>query len=542
MNTREDISQLIESYKDNYKISDVVYYNSSKFLTVDILCRESTDIEKQKEIQQKIRTALGLDISINFKFFTAIESEDYYSYKIITFAKSEFNYDIDDKDIDIVFSSSIDITIKIDATMLQKLKLFGLNDRLFSHLRKYTFKDINLKFTESEQKKSVRNNEINSDNLLESRVKLLSEGIDELITQTQRVFNISNLDIVVGKSFTDKAVCINKIKEITDFIQVAGKIKYVAEKTFKKKTEVDGQTVEEEKVFYTFELNDGFGKIRGSYFPTKMFLEKNRPLEDNQIVTFCGKIDNYNDRLNLKVKEIAYCDLPSNQIVEEIKPVQVVESEQKPVVEFITTVPETYTKVFPQKYEKENQIDLFEAFASNKKIPTRLQGCDFVVFDLETTGLEYSSNEIIEIGAVKIRNGNIIETFNTLIKPDKTKISEFITELTGISEDMVQFSPAFKDIVADFYKFTRNSVLVAHNADFDKLFLSYHASLNGYLFDNTTLDTLAMAKKLISGTKNYKLGTIAKYLGVQLDQAHRALFDTIATAECFIKLCELEDK
>ena len=84
--------------------------------------------------------------------------------------------------------------------------------------------------------------------------------------------------------------------------------------------------------------------------------------------------------------------------------------------------------------------------------------------------------------------------------------------------------------------------MVAHNSDFATLFLDFHAGKYLYKFDNPVIDTLKMARNLIGGVKNYKLGTIAKYFNIPLDHAHRALYDTIATAKCFIELCKLESK
>ena len=132
-----------------------------------------------------------------------------------------------------------------------------------------------------------------------------------------------------------------------------------------------------------------------------------------------------------------------------------------------------------EDYKELDQMDMFSMVSSPKKLPSRLVGKDYVVFDLETTGLDYSNNEILEIGAVKIRNGEIIETFNTLIKPMKVEISDFITDLTGISNEMVKDAPTIKELfpkILEFLGNTKDTVIVAHNANFDVGFLKQNAN------------------------------------------------------------------
>ncbi|MBQ8749830.1 MAG: hypothetical protein IJZ29_05125 [Clostridia bacterium] len=412
-------------------------------------------------------------------------------------------------------------------------------------LCKHTFKNVEISFdvkvSEIIQGESTKS----SNNILLDREKLLNSGIGEF-KQEQKDYKIRGLDIVVGKNFTDIATCLSQIKSEYDFIQVAGKVRYFTERTFKKKVVKDEVESEEEKIYFTFELFDGFGKIKASYFPTKAFMEKQIKIEDGQIVTICGKIEEYRESLSLKVKEIAFCCLPEGQLPEKREENLTVNQEVKIENESMCKVdyktePENYMVAFPSDYKEPNQMDLFASFGNVEQVCDMLDGKDYVVFDLETTGLDYSKNEIIEIGAVKVRNGKIIEVFNTFCKPSQS-ISSFITELTGISDDMVAFAPKFEDIVGDFFKFTRNSTLVAHNSDFDTLFLDYHAGKFMYKFDNPVIDTLVMSRRLLSGMKNHKLATIAKHFNIPLDHAHRALYDTIATAKCFIELCKLEYK
>lgn len=166
-----------------------------------------------------------------------------------------------------------------------------------------------------------------------------------------------------------------------------------------------------------------------------------------------------------------------------------------------------------------------------------LRDATYVIFDVETTGLSINYNEIIEIGAVKLKNGMIVDTFSTFIKPNKP-IPEFITELTSISNSMVATSPKIKDIFNDFLTFIDGTILVAHNADFDTGFI-YEAikRLNLEKRRFPCIDTLALSRVLYAGgPKNFKLETIAKYLKVEIEQQHRAIHDAKTTTNVFNRM------
>lgn len=536
----------MEKHKEYFKISEVCYRKSSKLLSLNVLSSVNVEIDLCKaEFEGDIKKVLDLDVDYEFNYTSPIDTEQYCRERIAGFFKDEYDYDLNDNEIVMNFGESeTDLKIFISGTFYLRTKLLGVEESLLSCLNDFSFRVFKLELIPKIENTPIGSKIYDLSSLAEDREKMLAEGVGEYEI-VQKDFTISGLDIIVGKSFTDKAMCLNQIKGEMEVVQVAGKIRYFTERSFKKLVEKDGEQIEQERIYYTFELFDGFGKIRVSYFPTKQYLEGEKRLEDGQVVTICGKVEIYRDNPALKAKEFAYCCLPEGQIKEWVKPektVDVTEEEAEIVRTPINykTESENYVTVFPHEYIEENQMDLFTAFEKKEEVCSMLKDKDYVVFDLETTGLDYKTNEILEIGAVKIRNGEIIETFNVLIKPKYTRISEFITKLTGIDDEMVKDAPYFEDVVGDFFKFTRNSTMVAHNSDFDTLFLDFHAGKFLYKFDNMVMDTLAMAKKLVGGIKNYKLITIAKHFNIPLDHAHRALYDTIATAKCFIELCKLD--
>ncbi len=171
-----------------------------------------------------------------------------------------------------------------------------------------------------------------------------------------------------------------------------------------------------------------------------------------------------------------------------------------------------------------------------------IEETEFIVFDLETTGLNPSQHEIIEIGAVKIKAGEKIDEFKSFINPG-VKIPAKITEITGINDRMVKDAPTLKKVIKEFIEFAGDGVLVAHNADFDYGFI--RTALENLKIDRddyTVLDTLGLARAVVKDSKNYKLNTLAKYFDVDLENHHRALDDAAATAEVLNHLLQIIKK
>jgi len=162
-----------------------------------------------------------------------------------------------------------------------------------------------------------------------------------------------------------------------------------------------------------------------------------------------------------------------------------------------------------------------------------IENCEFVVFDLETTGLNPYSCNITEIGAVKVKNGNILDTWSSFVNPEMP-IPPKITELTSITDDMVKDAPTMAKALPEFFEFCRGAILVAHNTSFDCNFLKVKCKDLGMAFDFAYLDTLALARNLYPTLKNYKLNTLTKHLKVVLQNHHRAVDDAMATARIFI--------
>lgn len=163
---------------------------------------------------------------------------------------------------------------------------------------------------------------------------------------------------------------------------------------------------------------------------------------------------------------------------------------------------------------------------------------EFVVFDIETTGLSPVTEAITEIGAVKIKDGQVVDSFNKFVNPGKP-IPKKIVELTGITDAMVEDAPPISVILPQFYEFIGDASLVAHNAGFDTSFIKNAAKENGIEFKFCYIDTLELSRSLVNGVKNYKLDTLTKHFNVKLENHHRACDDAAATAQVFLKLLDI---
>lgn len=175
-----------------------------------------------------------------------------------------------------------------------------------------------------------------------------------------------------------------------------------------------------------------------------------------------------------------------------------------------------------------------------------LKGSDtFISFDLETTGIGNPENfpylKIIEIGAVKVENGEVVDRFQTFVNPN-ISIPKKVVELTGITDEMVKEAPCFATALKNFKNFVKDYTLVAHNAQFDSSFIYYFGDLIGINFrENPLVDSLRIAKKLFPKEEN-KLGLLAERLGVLQIDEHRADDDAEVLAQIMLEMMPmLED-
>lgn len=165
---------------------------------------------------------------------------------------------------------------------------------------------------------------------------------------------------------------------------------------------------------------------------------------------------------------------------------------------------------------------------------------DYVVVDLETTSRYINYAEIIEIGAVKVVNNEPVDTFSTLVRPD-FDIPPSATAVNGITNEMVKDAPGIRDVLISFLDFIGDSVVLGHNiSTFDiNIIYDYTRALSGDDFSNPYFDTLYMAKACLPFLENQRLTTIADYYSIDVEGAHRALYDCYITHKCYQKMKDL---
>ena len=164
---------------------------------------------------------------------------------------------------------------------------------------------------------------------------------------------------------------------------------------------------------------------------------------------------------------------------------------------------------------------------------------NYVLVDIETTGLSPRTDEIIEIGAIKVRENKIVDTFDTLLKIDDY-LSPFITNLTGITNKMLEEGARQEEALEEFIEFAGKEIIMGHNVNFDINFIYDKCeSYLDYYLSNDFVDTMRIAKHVLPNVRNYKLATLADYFDVDYRNAHRGLKDVEITYEVYNKMKEL---
>lgn len=160
----------------------------------------------------------------------------------------------------------------------------------------------------------------------------------------------------------------------------------------------------------------------------------------------------------------------------------------------------------------------------------------YIIFDIETTGLDSSYDEIIEIGAIRIENNKVVSQFQSLVKPNR-QVNDYITELTGITNDMLIDAPKIKEVLPQFMEFVGNEILIGHNVNFDINFIYDNLYRNNYkVLTNDFIDTMRLARKLLPELSHHRLIDIAEYFNVDYSNNHRSLRDCEITLSIYEKL------
>lgn len=451
----------------------------------------------------------------------------------------------------------IDIKIKAQKAYSSMIKTEDVKEKIVDYLNENFVENINFevveKYISDEEKKKIAEKslktvenagfscdiKVNEDGTIkEDENDVFSDLIDSfedtiVIYGEARQIKATALENLVGKAYMNVLpMYISDIKDTMESATVCGRVIGLEKREYRNKNygldlpkggRYKKNTTDEKLPMYTFTIDDTTDKLAVVYFAKDTTVNAiDLSLRDEKSVVISGKLNERNGAKQIMVDKMWLADVDYSTIKTELP--------QK-------SASKNYYLVHPEKYYEESQGSISELLSGTKEVAPYLKGKTFVVFDFETTGLDVQHCMVVQLGSYKIVDGKIVETFNTLINP-RCHIPEDSSKIHGIYDNDVLTAPEFKDVLPDFFKFTRGATLVGHNAcGYDLPILTRLSKESGYNFDNPVLDTLILAKQYYR-LPSYKLENLAKHFNISLDNAHNADFDAIATAKLFIILAE----
>ncbi len=493
------------------KFKDAVYTENTNVCVINFLYNPENftpNDESRLIILSKVKELIGDLVKIELSFKScpldkrAIANHTYTTI-INNFPSISKSFTYDDVAVEIE-NFKVSINLKLVPTSYEHARSLNRETIIEDKLKDSFFADFSVNFIKKEDEINTETNQIQKNMELLASIKEAEE---------KTVYELSNIADILGKNNYTLAIDYTKVNSVIEDVVICGEVTTVQKKTYKRKSSKKNEEIEIERTFYNFSIKNDNKVLYCSVFPKQHDEAKGDLIEVGMKVCCHGSFREFNGKLNFTADSVARCDYKREEIKSGFKHVN-----------------ENYHTIFPQKYIDYEQAGLFD---DNKTFPGI-----FVVFDVETTGLDPLKEEIIEIGACKVVNGRIDETFATFIKPSK-HIPKEITDLTGINDSMVKDAPAINYVIPDFYKFCDGAIIVAQNTGFDMSFIHNISKKLSYNFDHQTMDTMIMARQKLPGLKNYKLGTIVERLNICLENAHRAIDDATATAKAFIKLMNM---
>ena len=495
-------------FKDKFsylKLYEVIFLRQNKLVEIKLLYPFNIEIDEsdKEEISSFITKTLNLNSKVVVKFKKSYLDENIIRQELLDYIKkfhsSVFTF-LKNEDVEILRNEFfIAIKIKLSEKLFQLYKNKNLEENIKKHMEKNFISEFDVKLLEHDD-------EIDTESFIQCEQKKIFES--HLNQKKTPRYNIEEVDLIFGKEIDPAPEFIKNITCEKTSVILAGNILNFEKKEYLSKK---GKTAGTTKFYYAFVLDDTTAKIDVRYFASKQNIEKMDKLFNGGQVAIVGDVREFNKKFTLYVNSIAYCKLPEK-----------VEYKKEEVV-----VSEECIKPEPYKIVKQENL-----LVSEKPLPEEVIKTNYVVFDTETTGLDYEKDEIIEIGAVKIVGGVIVEQFQTLVKPHQ-EIPAEATAINNITNEMVACAPSGERVIKDFYTWAKDCTLVAYNIAFDIKFIQALAKKSGLYFDNPNLDALALAKSKLKLSR-YKLSDVVKRLNVTLNNAHRALADTVATAEAFL--------
>ncbi|HCC07806.1 MAG TPA: hypothetical protein DEP72_06590 [Clostridiales bacterium] len=561
----------------NAFIEDVKMYNSEKRLEVGLCLDNIVNSKVIYDIERQILNGMeGIDkVKVNIRY--TMQEKDLN--KLVCQYWENILHGIEKQSPlckTILVDSKCDVkddrlVIRVHKNSIDYLKKHKLEDKIKNTINKSWGVNTNVTFDElelSEKEESEYHIESEKERdkiMQQATTKVIKESKMDKAQDNKETVKTEESNIILGKEIKEESMNMSDITSEMLDICVKGEI-----------IQVESREIKEDLMLVAFDITDKTNSITAKIFIKKKQYEevKDRIIEGAWIkVKGIHQFDTFARETVLMAKHIIKAEAPKKKIDEaEVKRVELHLHTQMSEMDAIASAEDVVkraiawghkavaitdhgvTQGFPIAMHAAEGKDIkviygLEAYIVDdlKKIVQNSKKSEnmdstFVVFDIETTGLNAQKDKITEIGAVKIKEGNIIDKYSTFVDPE-IHIPEFITKLTSITDDMVAGCPKIEDILSEFLDFAGDAVLVAHNASFDMGFIKFNALKQKINIDNTVLDTVSLARAILPNLKNHKLNTLVEHLGIKLENHHRAVDDANATAAMFIKFTEiLKDK
>ena len=511
---------------DFLRVQSVKYSTRSFLAEIVFLYPENhttlSDDEKL-EIADFVKSQLSLGCEVKIKFKKSYLDEPLIKKGLHEFLKSSYPsmfayYD----DNNIVVNKTQDDDISIQISLLDVVYKYFIDnkvkEKILAYLNNNFIAHFSIEFIQSD--KSVD----------EQLLKQHEENVYQNLPKQKEVerYPVLEPELLCGQEITPMPEPIKNQPDSKISVILAGQISNLVDKTYiSKRNKLKG--IDEPSHYLTFTLTDHTGSIDAIYFANKTTYKKVCVLKDGDKILVVGDIKKDYEKKKVHIRRISFCKIDTALITQK--------KDEPKVEEPINNNAhiDEYKFVHPMPYILDEQVNLFDV---KPNYSDYVMSHSFVVFDCETTGLSCDYNEIIEIGAVKIVDGLIKEQFQTFIHPEK-EIPQEITQLTTITNEMVENAPLSAQAITDFYKFCEGCVLVGYNVSFDLGFIQNAAKKARLHFSNDSVDAMEIVRKKMYLSR-YKLINVVDALGLSLKNAHRAIADAIATAEVFLKLNEVK--
>ena len=562
---------------ENVSINEIVFYERNKKMKFMCSVPSVKDLKELDIIYENIKKNFGKELEVDFKVeytkseimreeLVTIVEKAIIRLKARNAISKSFLYfyriRIEEAIIDIELNDKTSIEILLQSKIDEKLENILENYGIFNFKVKFVHGDFSKELTEVEAQKQKE--------MITLSAKIDSENKATAASKPQK----GNEIYVKQGGFQRQSYSSNKTKEIkgnsislTEFFELyEDELCVVEGEVFS----IESRDIRNEKILLTIRLTD-----EATSLTSKVFCDKDKPVEVSvgDFIKISGKkqIDRYSDNEEViminsinkleKTKskkedkaEVKMVELHTHSKMSEMVGVEDIGDLIKRAISYghkamaITDYSVVHAFPFAYKAAKGKEFKAIlgcEMYMVDDTLPMvrdcktgAIEDTTFVVFDLETFGLNSHKNEIIEIGAIKLKGTRIVDTFSSFVNPNKI-IPKRISELTHITQDMVDNAPTIEDVLPKFLEFTKDAVMVAHNSAFDMGFIRRDAKkYMGIDYKPPIIDTLQMARDLYPDLKGYNLDRLNKTFKLSLENHHRAIDDAQSTAKLFIMFLE----